>query len=424
MKTVIKIMVILSLITFPFFFYTCGTLDKKSYDGVNLTSSRPFATTYTPRDGDTNVSINVVGTVTFSEAMDTSTITTNTSNGTCLGSIQISKDDFVTCIAASSQPVASNNGKTFTLTPQGSLLTNTLYKAKITTGATDLDGSSFLTLRSTIDGWTTGNSTDNSSPSVSSITPSNGTTSVSLNILPVVQFNETMEPSSITANTASTSCSIGTFLLSKDNFTTCVQASQGISVGNNNKSFTFTPSANLAASTTYQIKILSTVKDASNVAMGTDYLSSFTTGTTSDTTAPTVSSTSPASSATGIAVTSTIQATFSEDLDSASVSTTSFTLKQGSTPVLGLVTTSGNTTTFTPSDNLSTSTTYTATLTTSVTDTTGNALASNYSWSFTTSNSSSSSSITLPDGSSWIQATASAEGVKVNDLLLFPTEIP
>ncbi len=36
---------------------------------------RPYAVTYTPRDGDTNVSLNVVGTVTFNKPMDVNTIT-------------------------------------------------------------------------------------------------------------------------------------------------------------------------------------------------------------------------------------------------------------------------------------------------------------------------------------------------------------
>ena len=105
-----------------------------------------------------------------------------------------------------------------------------------------------------------------------------------------------------------------------------------------------------------------------------------------DTTPPTVSSTSPAASATGVAVNTTVSATFSEAMNAATITSSSFTLKAGSTPVLGSVSynSSTYTATFTPSANLSYSTTYTATLSPAITDAAGNPLASAYSWSFTT----------------------------------------
>jgi len=99
---------------------------------------------------------------------------------------------------------------------------------------------------------------------------------------------------------------------------------------------------------------------------------------------PTVSSTIPANLATGVAINSTVTATFSEAMGSLTVTTATFTLKQGTTPVLGAVTYAGVTATFTPSSNLAASTVYTATITTGAKDLAGNALASNKVWSFTT----------------------------------------
>ncbi|MFH0871529.1 MAG: Ig-like domain-containing protein, partial [bacterium] len=103
-----------------------------------------------------------------------------------------------------------------------------------------------------------------------------------------------------------------------------------------------------------------------------------------DTIAPTVSSTVPANAATGVAINSAMAATFSEVMDPATITTTTFTLQQGATAVSGAVTYAGVTAVFTPASNLAANTLFTATITTGVKDLAGNALASDYVWSFTT----------------------------------------
>src|SRR5205807_3163410 len=79
-----------------------------------------------------------------------------------------------------------------------------------------------------------------------------------------------------------------------------------------------------------------------------------------------------------------IAASFSETMDSLTINTATFTLKQGSTAVVGTVSYAGVTATFDPSSALARSTTYTATVTTGAKDLAGTALASDFSWSFTT----------------------------------------
>lgn len=117
--------------------------------------------------------------------------------------------------------------------------------------------------------------------------------------------------------------------------------------------------------------------------------SSSSTSSTSSGGAPTVSSTSPTDGATGVSTSTTITATFSEDMLSTSIDDTSFTLANNNNNVPGTVTFNGSTNvaTFTPSSNLSGSTQYTTTLTTAITNLGGTPLASNYNWTFTTSNS-------------------------------------
>src|SRR5207249_3158364 len=60
-------------------------------------------------------------------------------------------------------------------------------------------------------------------------------------------------------------------------------------------------------------------------------------GVASDTTPPTVSSTDPVNAATGVAINRKIAAAFSESMDPSTITTTTFTLKQGATPVAGSV---------------------------------------------------------------------------------------
>ncbi|MHB8853304.1 MAG: Ig-like domain-containing protein [Ignavibacteriaceae bacterium] len=102
------------------------------------------------------------------------------------------------------------------------------------------------------------------------------------------------------------------------------------------------------------------------------------------TTTPTVSSTNPANAATSVPFNQKIAATFSEAMDSSSITTATFTLMQGTSFVSGTVSYTGTTATFAPSSNLAANTAYTATITTMAKNRGGSALASNYVWSFTT----------------------------------------
>src|SRR5438093_11995835 len=79
---------------------------------------------------------------------------------------------------------------------------------------------------------------------------------------------------------------------------------------------------------------------------------SFTIGVIPDTTAPTVSATVPANATTGVGITAQLATTFSEPIDASTINTSTFTVKQGTTPVAGTVSYSGVTATFTPAANL------------------------------------------------------------------------
>jgi len=85
--------------------------------------------------------------VTFSEEMDNTTITTNTSDTSCSsGTFQISANNFEDCQkfdSTAGKVEISNSSKTFkALTTGAGLATSTTYKFRITSGATDVAGNS------------------------------------------------------------------------------------------------------------------------------------------------------------------------------------------------------------------------------------------------------------------------------------------
>lgn len=102
-----------------------------------------------------------------------------------------------------------------------------------------------------------------------------------------------------------------------------------------------------------------------------------------DTTPPTVSSTTPPNDATDISVNTDITATFSEAMDTSTITADTF-LVSGSDNIAGTVTYSGTTATFTPTTALDYNHTYITTINTDAKDMVGNALEDDYTWSFTT----------------------------------------
>jgi hypothetical protein len=103
-----------------------------------------------------------------------------------------------------------------------------------------------------------------------------------------------------------------------------------------------------------------------------------------DKTPPSIISVNPVNNTLSVAVNSKVTVTFSEAMNSATITSSTFNLKQGTASIAGTVTCSGNIATFSPSVSLTGGTAYTATVTTGVQDAAGNAIAANYTWNFTT----------------------------------------
>jgi len=98
---------------------------------------------------------------------------------------------------------------------------------------------------------------------------------------------------------------------------------------------------------------------------------------------PIVESTTPLSNALGVPFGQVVTATFNEEMDPSSITSSSF-IVVGTAPIAGTVTYAGKTASFKPTALLAENTTYTAKITTKVKDLMGNFLQVEYVWVFST----------------------------------------
>ncbi len=317
------------------------------------TSAITTVSSTVPAKDATGVPIGNKLTATFSEALAPATINTTT----------FTLKQGTTAVSGA----VTYSGVTAVFKPTSNLLSSTVYTASITTGAKDLDGHALAS--NYVWRFTTGAAADTTKPTVTATVPAKAATGVPIGNKLTATFSEAMNP--LTINTA-------TFTLKQGAMAVPGKVTySGITA-------VFTPASYLLSSTVYTATITIGAKELAGNALASNYVWSFTTGTTQNSTSPTVSSTVPVNRATGVPIGNKLTATFSEAMDPLTITTTTFTLKRGTAVISGAVTYSGVTAVFTPTSNLAANTTYTATITIGAKDLAGNALAGNYVWSFTT----------------------------------------
>lgn len=320
---------------------SCSTDDFKETVGLC-----PTVTATSPINGATNVPLNQVITATFNEEIDPSTINSNSFK--IVGS---------TAVAGT----ISYSGVTATFVPNASLLPNTTYVGTITTLVKDLNGNALQ--ENYIWTFSTGATL---LPLVVSTSPTNNETGVVLNKIVEATFNMPMDPATI---------NFTTFTLKQG--TTSIS---GVVTYSGTDAF-FTPNSNLTANTIYTATITTGAKNLAGVAIANNYVWQFTTGAT---VAPKVLTTSPFNNENGVLQNKVVTANFDMPMDPLTLNNLTFTLKQGTTSILGIVSYSGTTASFTPNVALAANTIYTATITTGAKNTLGISLANNYVWLFTT----------------------------------------
>ena len=218
-------------------------------------------------------------------------------------------------------------------------------------------------------------------PSVTATTPLASTppvTGVATNTSVTATFSKAMAGASLTSTSFSLACPSGSTVAGSVSYDAVTRMAS------------FVPTAALAPNTLCVATVSTAATDTAGFHLANAFIWSFVTAGGADTVRPTVTLVVPAAGATAVASNSRVSATFSEDMNPATVSGSSFTLNNTTlgTPVAGTVAYSvaSRTAIFTPSaaSGLPANTLFTATVTTAATDLVGNALAVTTSWSFTT----------------------------------------
>ncbi len=218
----------------------------------------PTVQSTSPTNSATNVSTTPIISATFSESISPSTVNTGT----------FTLFEGATNVAG----VVSLSGTTATFSPSSALLYGTTYTATITTGVTDLAGNPLAVNYSWT--FTTTAAPDTTPPIVSSVTPTNGATNVSIKTDISAVFSESLLASSVTTST---------FV---------------VSAGSNPVSGTLTllgggtvrlsPIPALSSGMTYSATLTTGVQDLAGNALATPYNWTFTTAP-----APSITTTTP-----------------------------------------------------------------------------------------------------------------------------------
>jgi len=285
--------------------------------------------------------------VVFSQAMNPATI--NTSTFLVDGVTGTVTYDAVNLIAA--------------FKPLSDFAPSTSYNARITTGATDVNG---LALAAPFTfSFATRATKDTSAPIVAAVNVAAGALCVPQDQKIKVTFDEPMDSLTLTPSTF--------FIDGVAGSVTYDAASQVA---------TFAPAALLAVNTTYTITVTTGAKDMGGVALAAPFHQTFTTGPCQTGSAPKVAAINVAAGATCVPLNQTIQVTFDQPMDATTITPVTFFING----VAGSVSYNSSTkiATFTPTTGLAVRTTYTITVTTGVKSASEVPLAAPFTQTFTT----------------------------------------
>ncbi len=215
-----------------FAYDTAGNFAPGAGPGAQTTATSndtvgPTVVSVSPVSSASGIALNQTVSVTFSEPMTNGTIGGATSDGACVGSIQVQVGPgFATCKGFT---VSTSDSITYTFTPAGNHLDLIEYRINVTTAAQDAAGNALGAAFNQSPGYTTG---DFTAPTVANVTSTtaDATYGIGSVINVQVQFTE-----NITVNTGG-----GTPYITLETGGTDVNASFTTVTGGDTMNFTFT----------------------------------------------------------------------------------------------------------------------------------------------------------------------------------------
>jgi len=279
----------------------------------------PSVSATLPSDGASGVSTITPISVTFDRPVTPATLTAQIASGTCSGSLQLSPDNFTTCVGfAAAAPAMTADHTVAAIRPLWPLDGTTTYKLRVA-GVTSEDGPAMTAAFVQATGF--GTTAAVPGPAVASAQPGDGSTAVDTGTAITVTFDRAIAPATLTTQTATGPCS-GSLQLSADGFGTCIGfATAAPAMASGDTVATAHPAAALTTLTSYQIRVLGTV----TTPAGFPGVTTFTQATGFTTRPPdvplTVASTQPADGAQAVSTLTPIVVTFNQAITPASLTT-------------------------------------------------------------------------------------------------------
>ena len=320
----------------------------------------PVVISTTPVSGATLVGRSKVNSIIASEQAARTTIVTATFNKK-MDPKTINESSFK---VNSTVPIAGTvtyTDSTATFTASSKFIDNTTFTARITTAAKDLMGNAIQADYV----WTFSTGTT-ILPVVIATNPLNKAVNIPLNKVVTANFSMPLDPSTISGTTF-----------------TLKQGAANVSgaVTYTGTTASFTPDNDLSLNTIYTATLTTGIKNLDGSAIAKDTTWTF---STSSVVVPSVIFTDPVNLNSNVQLDKTISATFSIVMNPLTISTSTFTLKEGLNVITGVVTYLGSTASFKPTINLTAGKTYTATITTGAKNIANTPLANDYTWTFST----------------------------------------
>lgn len=280
----------------------------------------------------------------------------------------VNTDTFI--LTGVSGAVTYQNGKAV-FTPSIPLADGTTYHAVLTTGIRDLDGvplpENFIWSFTT--GAAGGGGPDQTPPEIVSASPREGATNIPIDAPVRVVFSEPIRPETLRTDTF------------------FIRGVPGeIRYDESTRTATLQPLAPLALQSRYEVTVTNQITDRAGNPLAAAQSWSFTTASVLDLSPPSILSTAPGDGETGVAVNTSIQAVFNEEIDEQSLSSNFVLQGPGGGEIASSIRydSGARSATLTPSAALQPETTYQAIVRRGVSDLSGNALAADVRWSFTT----------------------------------------